>query len=122
MEADIQRSVAPATRLFLRGLDEWRQLGAAARQICAAPALCGGSAELDLRPWRNDWRAFQLPYLRRRRRLSRDRRRQCGIAGRRLCPRYEQRNVPHRQDLSGRELERKSAFATDRAWGIGQGR
>ena len=34
---------------------------------------------------RNDWRAFQLPYLRGWRRLSRHRRSQCWISGRRLC-------------------------------------
>ncbi len=84
METDVQRSVAAGARLFLRSLDERCRLGQGTRSLRPAAARRGGSLRPHLPAGRNGGRAFQLPHLRRRRRLSRPASRQSGPAGRGL--------------------------------------
>jgi len=55
MEADLQRSLAPGTRLLFRSCDERSGLGKDSRQVCSAAALRRRPLQLDLHYGRDDW-------------------------------------------------------------------
>src|SRR5438552_13879679 len=105
MEKRLQRSVAPGTRLFLRSIYEWCGLGKAARQVRPTLVLRVGPILVDLCARRIDWRALQLAYVCRRRRLSRFASRKRGLARCGLRTRHRQRNVSNQENLFWRELE-----------------